>query len=286
MKIVRSLILILLVSNSCIDKVELRYPKSQRRVVIEGHLTNENTENYVKLTYSKALGEANDLELAIQDATVIIKDDNNNIDTLEQSLNGYYITKTLICVPKRKYYLSVYVNDTLYTADSRMPPVPTVDSVAVIYVENSISKFSGWQPLLYFKDNPQEKNYYLTKLCYKSNVTNPSTGINCSLNSRIWNFSVLSDDLLDENKEGININVGSTPSSYYVYNLENGEYSARLYSLTRESYIFYKSQIESFKSDGGAYSNYPSTAPTNIKGGAVGFFNTSSVSVRNFIVAK
>jgi hypothetical protein len=283
--------LIALLLVGCIESTSLKFPGSERLAVIEGHLSNENTENYVRLTYSIPNGSSPSEE-AIHNALVIIKDDAGQTDTFREDVSddieaGYYLPTYFKCATGRNYDLRVVVGEQEFSAKSFMPAIPAIDSVSVQYVKNELDKFSGYQPFLHFQDPPSQPNYYLTKICHESLPKDEdftSQGINCYFTSRVWNFAILSDEFLKDGETGVNINVGSTSSTYYIQDLENGNYEARLYSLTAEAYLYYKALIESFRNDGGAYSPTPVTAPTNIKGGALGFFNTSSVSVRSFEV--
>lgn len=293
----RLFIFLLLVVSGCVKEVDLALPSPSRRVVIEGQLSDANTGNYVRLVWSDPERVELEYEEPIRDALVIIRDDLNQTDTLEMTtvdrfspFEGYYLAKKLKCAAGRTYFLTVKVGSDIFTAQAFMPPVPQIDSVIVQYVKDTRSgdgKFSGYQPLMYFTDPPSAENFYLTKLCFKAKRPDwlhfePSMG--CGLGNRVWNYSVLSDELLKEVAKGININVGSTPSSYYIQNLEEGNYEAQLYSLTREAYKFYYVLVSSFENDGGAYSPTPSSAPSNIRGGALGFFNASAVATLEFSV--
>jgi hypothetical protein len=298
---------------SCVSEVPLSLPKSASKIVIEAVLTDEviadninynspaETGRFVRITYSDPantyipqLGEAGMSLRLVRGALVVIRDDLGQVDTLKADstkwapFQGYYAATKLVCKVGRTYFLDVWVKDQHYTSSAYMPPVTSIDSVAVSYITRPIDKFSGYGPLLYFKDISPERNYYIVKISRglrDSNGLPFSSRFAQSYFAYLWSNSVLSDEFLPQYVKGLSIPLGVTSSSYYVANLEPGStYDACLFSLTREAYDYYSVLVGTFKNDGGAYSPTPASPPSNIKGGALGFFCASSASIKSFTV--
>lgn len=278
-------------------------------------ISPENVGNYVRLTYSDPVndnpydtftpdGQFNlrDLARYIRNARVTISDDFGTIDTLREDSTGnrpfagYYTSDRLICQAGRNYHLDVWIGNAHYSADAFMEPVPRLDSVGVEYIKRPIDKFSGYAPLFYFRKSTEKTQYYLTKIGGVITTTGwegqPYPFFNQSSNSRIWDYAVVSSEYLPEYVNGLSIPIGSTSSTYYVGSLyeedeyTRGGYAGCLFSLTKEAYEYYSVLIRSLKNDGGAYSPTPASPPSNIKGGAIGFFNASSGSIKPFRVKK
>jgi hypothetical protein len=304
----------------CVSEVDLAPEKGERKVVIEGVLTDEDYDrdfqekyrredqgNYVRLTYSDPVNSfvphevspdgnsyTRDRTKAIRNALVIIRDDLGKIDTLKadsaqrEPFAGYYTSKELFCKAGRTYSLYVKINEKEFTATAFMPPVPKLDSVSTVYINRGINKFSGDVPLFYFKNNLSVKEYFLPKTAVVPQYTDiqiPPFFHFSESPDRIWNFEVLSDDHLPAYVNGYMLKMGTTSSTYFTYSLFKNEiYDGCLYSLTKEAYDYYSVLNSAFQNDGGAYSPSPASPPTNIKGGALGFFNASSASIKRFTV--
>ncbi|WP_149244497.1 DUF4249 family protein [Dyadobacter sp. 32] len=305
----------------CISEVSLVLPHNNRKVVIEGLLTDEvydkafqeshlreSEGNYVRLSYSDPVnfddplaiypGTSNytrDQSSPIRNALVWISDDLGQIDTLvadsaqNEPFIGYYTPRKLICGAGRTYILNVRIENDLYWATAYMPKVPIIDSVTSVYVKKPIEKFSGYLPVIYFRDNPSTVDYFMPKVVVVPSYTDAETPsfphFNSGIGGRIWNYNTLSDTFLPEYVSGLTLKLGTTSSSYFTSSLELGQtYDACLFSLTKEAFDYYSTLIGQFESDGGAYKPTPASAPTNIKGGALGFFNASSASVKRFKV--
>lgn len=314
------LFLLPLLIASCVSEVDLTPEKGEKKVVIEGIITDEEYDrnfqekyrredqgNYVRLTYSDPVNSfvpyeispdgnhyTRDRTKAIRNALVIIRDDLGQIDTLQadsaqnEPFYGYYSARDLICKAGRTYFLSVKVEDKEFTATAFMPPVAKLDSVSTVFVNKEIDKFSGDLPLFYFRNNLAVKEYFLPKIVAVPQYTDveiPPFFHFSESPDRIWNFEVLNDEHLPAYVNGLTLKLGTTSSTYFTYSLDKGTiYDGCLYSLTKEAFDYYSVLISAFKNDGGAYSPSPASPPTNIKGGALGFFNASSASIKRFTV--
>jgi hypothetical protein len=313
--------LLILSTTSCLTDVNLILNKGESKVVIEGLLTDEvfdkdyqqnhlteSEGNYVRLTYSNPANTRDpsavypgspyytrDQAMAIRNALIWIIDDLGQIDTLvadsaqNEPFIGYYTPRKLSCKAGRTYTLHVQVGSEFYSASSYMPPVPKIDSVASIYIKRPLDKFSGYVPIIYFRDDPATVDYFMPKVVPVPYFTDaevpPFPHFNSGAGGRIWNYNVFSDADLPEYVKGVTLKLGATSSTYFTSSLELGQtYDACLFSLTKEAYEYYTALISQFESDGGGYTPTPASALANIKGGALGFFNASSASIRRFKV--
>ncbi len=108
--------------------------------------------------------------------------------------------------------------------------------------------------------------------------------LNNAGNSRVWPYSILSDEYLKEYVNGLDVCKGIAPDYWmngYPY-VSDGrlmdDYFIEMHSLTKEAYEYYKALIQQFRTDGGAYSPSPASPPTNLDNGALGFFRASAVN--------
>jgi hypothetical protein len=283
----------------CIDKYEMSIPQDAEKLVIEGQIVDKNQGacySYVRITKPKLGINANvsaswqtEDFTPINDAIVIIRDDLGFIDTFQTApeyvdynwvdwdgqvysgttansnyQRGYYQSQKFTAVKNRTYYLTVKYMVKEYHSTCFMPSLPKMDSISFI-TEATGKDGRGNIPYLYFKDPPEEKNYYLF-------VGQPG--------ATYWSFNVLDDQFINPDVNGINIFKGIT-NTYWMgaYIFHQAPYHLEVHSLTREAYDYYFTLSKLFSNDGGNYKPAPASPKSNIDNGALGFFRASSVHI-------
>ncbi len=285
MRILLLLFIIVSLVSGCVEEFNLNPENSEPRLVVDGLVTNQPGSYYVRLTKSKTsefvsqgyIGSDN--AEPVLDALVIISDDFNHTDTLtlQDSLEygynrGFYKTSGLKGVPGHSYILKVIYNGKTYRATAYMPPVPAIDSLGY---EKKVSEKDGQEyyvPLLYFKEPRDTGNFYLIQLV-KEKASRLTTAYS------LWQFSVISDAFLKPYVNGLNINLGASPSGIeYPVFWEGDSVYVALSSLTENAYNYYKALMDQFENDGGVYKPAPSSPPSDINNGGLGYFRASAVS--------
>jgi len=289
----------------CVEDFDFKLKEAEPRLVVEGLITNQTGPYYVRLTKSTPGGVTSntnssfpltDKAIPIKNATVIISDDFNQIDTLkpyqvdilgesygENSYNqGFYKTTHLKGIPEHTYSLKIISEGKGYQASAYMPSVPEIDSLGY-YLKKSeiVGKSDYYIPLLYFKEPKETVNYYLIQL-------HEDFQLRIFSSVQLWPFSILSDKLLGPYVNGLNVSRGATPrgiDNLPVYWEEDSIYVA-LSSLTKQAYSYYKVLLDQFDSDGGAYKPTPASPPTNISNGGLGLFRASAVSIKRTKIRK
>lgn len=281
--------------TGCVEEFDLKLKDVEPRLVVEGLVSNQPGPYFVRLTKSipggltstdnNSYNQADNAE-PVEDATVIISDDFNQIDTLkpykvdiyggdydEIYNQGFYKTIRLKGIPGHTYYLEILIDGKEYQASAYMPPVPEIDSISYMKEVSEVKGNEYYVPLLYFKEPQGIENYYLIQL--KEDLW---SRIFSSV--QLWQFSILSDELLKPYVDGLNICRGATPRGidFLTVYMEGDSIYLALSSLTKEDYNYYKALLEQFDSDGGAYKPTPASPPTNISNGGLGLFRASAVS--------
>ncbi len=301
--------------SACTEEYDLQL-KGEEKLVVEMEITNAPPPYYIQLTKSKSyygtpIGydeyerfwwEKGEYDM-VYDALVIVSDDSGIIDTLNLSpdsvwvwveydqeyhfeksnypgVNGYYQTSKIKGAQGHTYYLRIEWNNKVYTAECTMPESINIDTVTM-YCESDKYKDGaedGNIPYLWFHDNPRTENFYLFSYEIYAGKT--------------WGITTMSDEnIKSDNICGIDAFSGVSPDGFSRNsvpfglthtNKEGGFGSVRLYSVTKEVYDYYNSLINQIRFDGGVYTPSPASAPTNIKGGALGLFNAASVDWRYF----
>lgn len=285
----------------CTDEFPVELTSGEQKLVVEAVITDQPGPYYVRLTKSKssfAKINLNDLNHGgywfddgfepVLDAMVVIFDNEGNIDTLtfapdtsyyfladsagniidtsamvneKGHFRGYYQTNTIHGKAGNTYTLIIGWQGKEYRSTCFMPHVPKIDSVTYEFAVGETGKYDYYVPHIWFKDNPNTKDYYLF------------TG---SMGGLV--DIVLSDEFLKNTVSGLNVFEGiwadwwkqsyPTPGSYY---------RIELHSITKEIFDFYNALASQVRNDGGVYSPAPASPPTNISNGALGYFRASAV---------
>lgn len=274
----------------CIEDFDLKLKNAEPRLVVEGLITNKQGPYFIRLTKSTPGGLTSNANLSystdnaepVMDATVIISDDLNNIDTLRPYKSadskeiyynqGFYETTFLKGKPGHTYYLKVIDKEQEYEASAYMPVIPDIDSIGYV---KKISEKDGQEfyiPLISFREPQGINNYYLIQL-------NEDFYSRIYSSKQEWKFSILSDAYLDSYVSNLNISTGANPRSFQYWSyMEGDSIYVALSSLTKEGYDFYKNLIDQFENDGGAYKPTPASPQGNISNGGLCFFRASAIS--------
>lgn len=216
---------------SCVNVINLDLPEKDKRLVIEGLITDQDTVYTVKLTkttkYSYTYNSSAETESG---ALVIISDNSGNIDTLRETQSGIYQTNPVnfIGMAGQRYTLDIYTKGGKhYTSDpEEMIAVPKIDS---IYYERDHSdvhvKYNAYKNTIYlnWQDPPGVSNYYLHHVSYFWN--------NMWHDENQWNI-VFNDNLI--NGQYLKKYTAITEWDTYGFYLR-----ITRYSLTKRAYEFW-----------------------------------------------
>jgi hypothetical protein len=287
-KIIFTLLLACLTMTGCVEEIDFQYENSEKRIVIDGSITNQPgpyyfhlSESITQIVTSENGGYNENMGKPVKNATVVLSDNAGNQEQLRfigertdiyDPSQGWYIAESMTGVVGRTYTLTVMWNEKTYVAVDKMKEVSVIDRIDFRTKHLEAKNEDVTIPLIYFHEPQDQKNYYLmyyTINGYKGN-------------SRNWAFSILDDQYLNENVNGLEIDDGQSPSGRdFYYQISTGDKVAvYLESLSPTAYFFYKNLIEQFDSDGGAFSPNPASPPSNISNGGLGLFRASAVSVK------
>jgi len=270
-------LLFAIVFVSCDKPIHINLNESDKRVIIEGQVTNHAGYQYVKLSRSVDFYQTGALP-KITNAIVSVKDNegqeimfvhnpNNKADSI-----GYYLPQTpFVGVIGKDYHLRVEIDGDVYEADDHMYPVTTIDSLAyrVDDDEEEDPKTEGKfrEVLIYAKEPHPSKDYYLFKFYRNDSLTYYND----------TDIYYTDDEALGENIDGI-----STP----IFYAPGDKATIEAYSLSRSGYVFYDDLQKLLNNDGGLFSQPPANSRTNLTNGALGFFQASAVSSGSIVVEE
>ncbi len=259
----------ILILSSCDEPIELDLEQTEAVVVIEGLVTNERGNHYVKIGKSSGFDASGGNEL-ISGATVKVRDDNGRSFTYIESSPGYYISEEVFKGEIGSVYtLEVLVEDRLYTASEELRYVSSFDSLTYIIDEEERADPEDpetfYEVLIYIKEPQETEDYYLFKF-YKNGEEENYDGQ--------WIY-VYDDVAIAENVDALAID------GYFAL---GDTAKVEVYGLSRSAYRFFYDMNENINSDGGMFNGQPANPNTNLSGGAVGYFQVSAVSSAEIII--
>ena len=259
----------------CEKEISVDLPPYDSKVVIEGYI-EQGQNPYVLITRSQGYFDPVDsntfTQMQVTDARVYVSN-GNQIDTLT-NIGPYYFGDKFLGEVGKKYDLTVWVDNTKYTATTTIkPPVP-IDSIK-FYPDPDIDVDTLGFLWFYAHDPDTMGNAYriYTKTIGKdTRFVHPSTSTMDDelFNGRAVEFSiyrgkdVLQDDLY--NDEGLD----SLGIKWYYFVM--GEtVVVKFCTIDHANYEFWETMERQQQSDGNPFSS-PVTPITNIQGGALGIW--------------
>jgi hypothetical protein len=259
------LLLCSLLVSACEDVIELDTPEGNKRLVVDGLLTDQQELQTVLLTYTAPYFSGQQTPAAT-DALVIIKENGTNADTLQETSPGIY-QKLFQGRQGKEYslYIKTAEGDEYLSSPQQFQAVPAIDSIYAEYTENSFSDESGYMVMLRTSDPKEEVNYYRWRLF-----------INDKLQQGTVNLYIANDQLIN-GSNGLGL-------GFYRHRLQVGD-NARVeqLSVSREAYDF-MSLLNDQASGGAQFSTPPAPVRGNVvslaenENHALGFFMASAVS--------
>ncbi len=244
--------------------------KTRKFVVIEALLTNRFHYQSVKLSYSAPTTQ--DTIEPISGATVIVETKNSRLYFDESdSVPGVYVSRRRFAATiDRLFKLTVVVDGNVYTAYTGVMPVRLMDSLRYEYVpDTGLYRISYVAPVF----DPFEAAMFEINLNW-SHVPGYQNKPYDSTHARMYFFTLRTMD----------VNELFQPYQEQVYFPEGTVIVEKKYSLTPFFEQYVRALLLETHWSGSLFDVEHWNLPTNINGGALGFFTASSVIVRRYVV--
>lgn len=297
------LLTIIILAEGCITKYLPELDENKELLVVEGLITDQNETNTIRLTKSLPIGKISKIK-PVLGCSVSIMDDLDNIWTLKEIGDGYYITDSLNFrgVIGRKYTLliqshgSVLNNYSYESLPMELIPVPPIDNLYwekfLLEEGNDIyAPKEGCEIYLDAHDDKRKCNYFRwdftetweiilpfsvpNKVCW---VTNESGSI------LIKNTSLLTQTLV--RRFPVNLITPATDRLKEKYSILVNQYS-----INEAEYEYWDKMQRLTEHSGTLYDNIPFSAQGNIycvedpAEKVLGYFSVSAKSSRRIFIA-
>ena len=114
-----SVILMIAVIYSCEEVVDFEVEDIDQNIVIEGSITNTNSNNFVKLSYSENAFK-NFPAQNVRGAKVTLSDNDHNSEVLNETSAGIFPISSISGVYGKNYYLKVEYGGNVYSGFSKL----------------------------------------------------------------------------------------------------------------------------------------------------------------------
>lgn len=247
-----------LILASCTKEITLPLQNESNKVVIEANVNEGSGPHTVRLSRSVSFTAANEFP-GINDATVTLTDDQGHSEQLTLTGNGLYTTSLLEGVQGRSYQLHVGVDGNSYTASCAMPYHVPLDTVRI----DSLQIFGDYQKLIFVAcaDPAGVQNNYRYLL---------------RVNGELQQGILVQNDLVDDG------NIIDQPLNFMDdAELFTGDVvEVTMQCITPEVYRYFFAVGQNMGGETAA----PADPPSNISGGALGYFSAYTSSVKGAVV--
>ncbi len=257
------LTLILFVFNGCEKVIQLKTDKIPQKYVIEANISDQMNDCYVILTTTNPINQPTHFD-GVSNAKVTIREDEKNPVTLTEIRKGIYQGNGIHAKSGHQYTLKVQTADAEFTSAIKVPEKVNFDSLSIINFEGfgSTRKFAN----VSFHDPAGMANSYRF-IQYKNGIPNP-------------NIFVVNDDFSDGRPINTFLPFFGDQEDQKI--ISGDTIRVEMQGIDRSVYLYFNSLNQS--SSGGNEVVAPGNPITNIKGGALGYFNAFIKQQKTIIV--
>ncbi len=257
------LLLTIIVSfSACEEVIDIDLNNADPKLVVDGWIYNTPGPYRIRLTQSTDYFDTTRPN-TIENALVIISENNTVFDTLKMTRPGVYQTqKILQGKVGATYQLKVFYNNEVYESIATMKPLAALDSITYRYESGSVFRDEGYYITTHFQDPLTVGDFYRWKFFLNDKRYKPD------------NLLYASDELYN----------GNYISFEFRYDFDlNDTVRVEMFSIEKNMYE-YLSGLDEQENTGDLFDTPPGNAQGNISNGALGYFGASAKEVKEIII--
>lgn len=281
--------------SGCVDPIDLEVGQEEKRLVVDGLITDEEGPYTVRLTRTAAFQQGLEgLTENVRGARVRIEDDAGQSALLREETPGVYRTAPgeLRGQVGRSYTVHIETEGERYRSrPEQMMPVPLIESIDIQFVENvELSEQNvpvgekGYQVFVDTRDLPEQGNYYrwMVEGIFELHTDALASEV-CWIPERLSGIFIADDALINGNAI-VERPLGFVPVSYKV--LWSYAAKVRQLSLTAEAFAFWELIQQQVQQSGTIFAPPPDRIRGNVENlddperFALGYFGASAVSMK------
>jgi hypothetical protein len=252
------IIFFFIVITGCEDVIDRSLMTSNPLIVVEGLLTNELTQHRIKIGSSYANSDG--AMVPVTGAVVTITEGSNVYNLTADPLSpGEYLTPTMRALFGRVYTLHIQYAGKDYTASDSSVPVEPLTPIQYHAVTGGY--------VLNMNESGQNPNYIRHEITWSGSCPQQCEGL------------VVFYDL-----KTIDIQEGTKPPKEDFVFPAGSTVVRRKYSVSAAYKTFLRAMMSETEWRGGFFDVERANAPTNLTGGAIGFFAVTTVVVDSKVI--
>ncbi len=249
---------------ACEKEIDLNLENKSGQLIIEGNISDQVEPHLVRITRSVSFTQANQYP-AVSNALVTLSDNAGLVDTLKYLSDGNYRTNKLKAgVSGRTYTLQVFVEGKTYTAQSELPervPLTGLRLVPMTFLGNT-----SYDVLPEYIDPPTLGNFYAF-------IVKASSQKGMVFETETDNFG---NGVANQRDVEIPSDEDNPVKAGDIVNVE-------MRSIDKNIYTYFTA-VDQLIGDGPNGGISPANPPSNINGGALGYFSAHTSQVRSITI--
>jgi hypothetical protein len=254
---------VLFIFFSCEEVIELDLNEASPRLVVEGWIHNQPGPYKIRLSLTTSYFDTA-APPAVENAMVIISENDSFTDTLNHQAKGIYVTRKILQGKAgATYRLIIMYQGKIYEAISTMKPVAAIDTLTYRYKESTLLNEAGYFVSIYFQEPPTQGDYYRW-IFYRNN--------------KVYR----QHDEMYARDEFVNGNYIIFEFNRHI--VQQGDtVRVEMWSVDKAAYDFFRA-LDEVDNSGDLFDTPPGNAKGNISQGAIGYFGASSIASKEIII--
>lgn len=273
------LVLAVLIFAACEEKLDYTVSSDlENKLVVAGGITTDTTAHEIKLTSTQDYFST-DNENMVTGAYVEITD-GDHIFELTEIKDGIYQTKPTVHGEIGKTYTLIIITDDnkTYTASETIQALPEIDSITLTenynHADMQFDRFGYGYDILYYGPEPEGTgNFYLWTLY-----------LNDELYTDTITETIFTDDEFVDGEYIFDFSVYWLRDEDIVKDTNKVE--LKMESISAEHYDFITGLMLETVWKGSPWDGPPANVPTNMEGGALGYFSATAVKRKSIELLK
>ena len=191
------LILIIIITVSCEDVIEIELDSIEQKLVVEGVINDDDEHCTVKLSKTGDYFNPG-IYPAVSDAVITVTENNTEPVNFTENESGNYIAEDLQGKENTSYTLNIMSEGKEYTANVTIPQKVSIESLSFMYSQANPRLEEGYMVKCHFNEPEEFVNFYRLKAYKKGDTTKANgniyifdDGIISGNNAVIiWNYEV------------------------------------------------------------------------------------------------
>ena len=270
---------------SCVAPIDINTRDSEPVIVIYGCLTDELTNQYIRITRSSPYFH-DETNPAVTGAKVSVTSSAGREYTFLSDKDGYYYSqRRFSVVPGTTYRLSVEVDGEFYQAETTTFPIVPADSIDINLLD--IMGFNHYSLNIYMQEPYEAANFYLFKFIINDSISNDRVSEFIISDDIMFNGEYMNgasvflfEDATDPDLQELNKN-NDIDFGYWVS--PGDRIRLQILNIEKGYFKFIQECMNEKHGENPFFGGPPSNITTNLSNGAIGYFSSFCIQEKEAV---